>query len=536
MSIIEFENGTRVEFEGTPTPEDVEEVAQSLQMETQAQVQPQRSGAMFPAASTDTPRIAALKAAGNTPQSALNFGKGVLSSLNPLNTLKSLGQIPGQFNALAQETGGFGNALGATARELPGAAYQSLVPQGIRQIIGGDIAGAGRTFTEDPFGQTAPAVLSLLGGAKALDRTAGTNISPVINQGVSRLGQTVTKPVGMAASGLNTVGKSLTRSSASQLTGMDPQTISQIVSDPKSFSRVAQENVSRGGLANEVGAAIDTLEGNLSQTGSGYNTIRQVNVPVKVPPSFIQGTLSKYGLKVDAKGKVIADTNSITRNKADIGALQNFYNNWGNKQTMTPNEFLNMRGDLAELSKFDAAKTGASGTIGKDLYGRANETIRPQIPGLAKVDEAYKPQVDQLNQLKRDYLKKDPATGEWVFKDGAVNKISNLTGAGKQQILQRLESLVPGVTKQIQILKAVEDIAKAKGIKVGTYTRGAIGAGAVLTGNVFPAIIGAIITNPTVAVPLIRASSITGSALLPIINALKTVGGDINHLKLPSRK
>lgn len=493
-----------------------------------------QSNVLFPASDTDSALTAGLKATGNTPQSAFNFLKGIISGLNPVNTVKNIAQVPGEFSALSQQTGGMTSALAATAKELPGAAYEGLIPQGIRQILSGDISGAGKTFTEDPFGQAAPAVLAALGGAKVVDKTMGTKISPALDKGVTKTGQLVTKPAAAAASQAAALSKTLTRSAASQLTAMEPQTISQVIADPKAFSKVAQDQVSRGGIANEVGTAIDTLESNLSQTGKGYNAIRDSAYTTKLPPKFVDTVLGEYGLKVN-KGKIVADTNSITRNTADINALQNLYDNWGSKQYLTSREFLNFRADLGQLSKFDSAKSGAADTVGKDMYGKLNEVARPQIPGLEAADDAYKLQIEQMNQIKKDYLRKD-TTGEWVFKDGAVNKIANLTGPGKGEILARLEALVPGVTKQIQILKAVEDIARAKGIKVGTYTRGTIFTGAVLTGNIIPGIIAAIVTNPTVAVPIIRASSLSGSALLPILKSLKTIGGDINSFKKPSLK
>ncbi len=129
--------------------------------------------------------------------------------------------------------------------------------------------------------------------------------------------------------------------------------------------------------------------------------------------------------------------------------------------------------------------------------------------------------------MNKDFFEKDYLNSDGTFKDGAVNKISNATGVGKDNLLNRLEKISPGVTKRIQVLKAVEDIQKANGIKIGNYTRGAIQAGGVLTGNM-PAIITAILTSPSSAVAILRSAGYVGSKALPILNYLKAIGGDIN--------
>lgn len=505
----------------------------------------------FESSPNDSPLEAGAKTLGNIPSSLFNFGKGVLHALNPLNTLKTLSQIPEAFKGAVDANNGVVGAIGNTIGSIPEQTYKGLVPEGVRDVLEGDFQGAQKKFTEDPIGTVAPVVLAGVGGLDALKKgevarneatmkdyvkNIGDNVNkPIpeqsktfqnaadtVDKGISKTAQVVTKPIAGATSGIVNAAKTLGRSVASQLTGMKPETITKILTDPKEFSRIAQEEATRGGLAGEVESAINKRLSDLSETGKGYEGVRAGTKPVQVSP-FVKEVIEKNGLKVKG-GKIVADTNSVTRNPADIKALQKFYDDWGKKTTLTSNEYLNMRGDIAELSKFDKltgmGKTRASESIGKALYERANKDVRDtQLPELKALDEKYAPERQFLQQVKKDYFNRDG-----TFKDNAPAKIAN--SSNKAQLLSRLEEVVPGITKRIEVLKAVEDIEAAMGNKVGTYTRGFLQGGSILTGNM-AGIVATIITHPSNAVRLLRAAGYTANTVGPILSALKLVGGDV---------
>lgn len=126
----------------------------------------------FHAEQGDNGLVAGLKAAGNVIPSAFNFGANVLKALNPVNTLETLSQIPGAFKgALEANQGNVGLTLGRTAAALPGEAYKAVAPKGTQELLSGDVAGATKTFTEDPFGQVAPYAFLVKPAARAVDRT-----------------------------------------------------------------------------------------------------------------------------------------------------------------------------------------------------------------------------------------------------------------------------------------------------------------------------------------------------------------------------
>jgi hypothetical protein len=68
-----------------------------------------------------------------------------------------------------------------------------------------------------------------------------------------------------------------------------------------------------------------------------------------------------------------------------------------------------------------------------------------------------------------------------------------------------MEKIIPGITKEVNILKSIKDIEFASSNKTGTYFRPFIGAGggAMMAGPL-GAIIGMIMTSPKMGVSLIR--------------------------------
>ena len=517
----------------------------TTQPATQPEVPEEKGGATFKSSPTDTPFKAGAKTLGNIPRSAWNFTKGIVSALNPLNTLKTISEIGPAYRALKEEGGSAKDAV----KELPKATYEGLVPQGFRQVIAGDIEGAQKTFTEDPIGTVAPVVLSAAGGVKALkkgeiaknksatadyvrepfgktqipkSKQTWQNVDKAMEKGISQTAGLITKPLGSVGSKIGSAVSTIGRSAISQLTAMAPETISTILRNPKEFSKMAMEEISRGGLAGEIKSKIKERLADLKETGKGYDAIRNSNQTITMKPNFISESLVEHGLKIK-KGKIVADTKSSTRNASDIRALQKFYDDWGGKPNLTPSEFLNMRADLADLARYDKltgmGKSKVSETIGKGMRDKLNKEVRDsQIQELKALDDTYAPERQFLGQVFKDYFKSDG-----TFKDGAASRIAN--AGNKAELLKRLEGVVPGITKRIEILKAVEDIQSANGIKVGTYTRGILG-GMAITGNV-GAIVGMIIAHPSNAVKIIRTAGVTGGALTSVISALKVVGGDV---------
>ena len=531
---------------------------QQEEVSQETNVTPEKGGAWFKYNEGDSGLTAGLKALGNTPQSAGNFAKGIVQSVNPLNTVENVAQAGNEFGALKEQQGGFWNAIKATLKEVPKATYETLVPEGIRQAIAGDTQGAAKTFTEDPFGQAAPVVLTAIGGAKGIDKKVSQNTmkgyvgniaentknrvpipkpstvaSDFVDSGISKTAGLITKPAGAVLGKVGDIVKDTGASMLSKFTGMNPETIGQVISNPKEFSKLAREETSRGGLANEVKSAIDSRLSDLKESGSGYDVIRKSNETVTVPPSLFTDVLKENRLDLKG-GKIKATTESTTRNPSDIRAIQTFYDTWGKRRNLSANEFLNMRSDLAELAKYDKltgmGKTIKSQEMAATLRTRANNLLRDQLTGLKALDDVYAPEVNFLKQVRKDFVDRDGN-----LKDNAPSRIAN--SPNKAELTNRLKKLIPDIEQRIEILKATEDIERAAGIKVGAYGTMAPAAIGLLTSGPVGAIIAQIIASPQNAVAILRAAGAVNKAtLVPIIRTLKLIGGDIttNNQKLPS--
>lgn len=197
MAIIQFADGQKVEFDGNPTPADVEHVASQIGVKSSASSAPSspaqaplgsNPSPWFPAPAEESSTLApAARTLGNFVPSAYNSAKGVVESLNPVNTMGNIAQVPGEFSSLAKEAGGIGNAALATAKEIPGTAYNALVPQAVRSLIAGNPGEASQAIQNDPVGQIAPLILT---GKMTADHMG---VGPKFDAGVSTAASPVTK-------------------------------------------------------------------------------------------------------------------------------------------------------------------------------------------------------------------------------------------------------------------------------------------------------------------------------------------------------
>ena len=451
----------------------------------------------FPSSKTDSPLTSGLKAAGNLPASALNLGKSVAGILfNPIQTGKGI----------------IKTAAGGVEKLIPGKQasedYFDQFTGALKQRYG-SLEALQKTATEDPFAFGADVASIFAGGAALAGKSAE------LANFASKTAQLVTKPVSKVASTVAKTGGSVGKFGVSQATGLNPETIKTISNAPAEFSRANMSSVSREGIGGEVYEAIGKRMDDLSETGTGYDSIRELPGTVKVAPDAVKSVLDKYKISVGQDGKVISSPESLPLSAADRSALEDFLGVYGGQTELSNNAFLNTRAALSQLSKYDAAKTGNLQKVARDLRGAYDEAGKSQIEGLVQLDSKYSSEKTILDQIRKDYL-----TKEGTFKDGAVNKIANLTGKGKEQVLDRLEEIMPGVGERVKVLKAVEDIQAATGQKVGTYARGALAVFGAGTGNI-PALVTAIIASPSVAVPLIRAYGLKGAQVGELMMRLK---------------
>lgn len=474
-------------------------------------------GAFFRASPDDNPLEAGAKTLGNLPSSLFSLGKGIV---------KAVVNLPETVKAVGQTAAGGAEALTGLDVAGPESEQAFEVAKGFLKQRYGSWENLQKTATEDPVGFALDILSVPTLGATLVGRTAQVaNI-------VSKVASPITKTAGKIATGTaNKVGQTA-KFGTSQLTGLTPETLSTIVNETADFGAAQKAGRTRVDLADDVFTAIGKAQDDLSDIGSGYDQIRKGQATITLDQSWLTPTFEKYGLKIDTNGQVIADKSSKTRNATDIAAIQNFIDNWGDSRTLTANEYLNMRHDLAELAKYDqSGKSTVARQFAQDVReGVLNrDTIRGQVPGLKELDAKYSADKQFLQQIEKDFI--DKKTGN--LKDGAASKLVNSITAANPERLARLEKFYPGFEKQARLIKALEDVEAASGFKVGTYTRAGVVAGQLATGNIPTAIITAILSAPEVAVPLLKGLGLSKQAIGPALVTIRSIGSDINNLRFP---
>lgn len=250
----------------------------------------------------------------------------------------------------------------------------------------------------------------------------------------------------------------------------------------------------------------------------------KVPANVRVGRSYIDNSIRQAAKVKINDGEISATGSSIVRDPKDIRALQSLYDLWKPvfaKGNLTNEEFLNFRSDLSKLSKFEreTSKSTDLETTAQAIRANLNDKLRPQIPGLDKLDESYSSQIGELKSLKKGLIDKDGN-----LTDSAYSMVANAANPSNASRLARLEQIVPGITEKIKVLKAIEDIQKSMGNKVGTYGSSILEAGGAIgglaTGHLGVAATGfaaMIIAEPTNAVKIIRVAEKLDPKVIPMI-------------------
>lgn len=509
----------------------------------------------FPATGNETPVTAGLKALGNTPTSLGNFAVGLAKA--PITGLQDLQKIPeaakGLYDTYSTLPGGFAGGILQTLGSVPGTLYNQFVPQAVKSLVSGDIAGATKSATEDPFGTIAPLVLAGRGIAESSGY--GAQFDTAIDNAI-KIAKPVTDAVGTTAGAVGGFPATAIRAGVTHATGLDPETITQIVSNPAEFSKDAMAATDRPSVAAVIKDALDARVSALTETGKTYAPIRAAGTEITVDPNWLVDTirettgLDAESAKATGKGmpvinfgtelggtRLVSGPDAQIRNPGEVTKLQQIVDRYQplfDEGKMTSNQFLNLRSDLAEMAKYEGGigKSKPLENVSSIIRGKLNTAYRDQIPKLAESDADMSSQATELKGLRKGILDK-----EGNLTDAGINKIANGSNKTRSVFNQQLEDISPGITARIQILKAIEDIQKATGHKVGTYVRASIGPAGVLGGIVtanLPLIAAAIaemvLTAPAVVVPLLRAYGMGADLVGAVTGILGKMASQANTL------
>lgn len=379
-----------------------------------------------------------------------------------------------------------------------------------------------KVVEENPV-DTALLFTSMLTGIKKLTTAKATeevgslskvdNITPSVIEKAPAVSEVVEKPRVVS----NAV-RDMSDYVISQTSGIAPDSVKFIKSNPEIYDLARNGTLTREALGNKVLQAIDTKIDDLSETGKAYDGIRSTQKQIVVPRDDLRKIIEDKGLIVGENGITESSKLSSNLSDADISAVNKAWQLFDGIDEVTPAQVLNLRNKVDALINWKTDVTPKGAAIVKQIRGKIDEVAKKEVPDLKRIDEQYGAQITELNQLKKDYI--DPKTG--ALKDTALSKIANLSNKGREQILSRLEEVLPGITKEIQGLKAFEDVTNAFGQKVGAYVKGmvaATGVFGVATGN--PALIAAaVITNPSVMSFMLRQYGKIRKGLSPKIDTI----------------
>lgn len=290
------------------------------------------------------------------------------------------------------------------------------------------------------------------------------------------------------------------------------------------------------------------------------------------------------GVTIDNKGRVLfGDANSpINQLTSPNGAkrLEDLFSVWGPKFAegqISRGEFIKFRQDLAQVANYKGGVDTELERVAHRIRDNFNKEYRKQIGGLEKLDAEHTTMTRDYDRLtkglsieddlgrvqlqegalskllnstketKADTLKQleelSPGIGAKIkaieesddaatritqglidekgnLTETAANKIVSGGAPGKDVLMERLKGLVPDIEDRIKFVRTVEALDNASGIKVGTYLRGALGAGAGLTLNV-PLMMALALTHPAALVPILRGVGVAGGKAQEVIGNIR---------------
>lgn len=502
MAKIRFENGVVVNFNGNPTPQDIEEVAQKLGISKKKSSFGQDIKESFKSR-TDKLSEGYLR----QQQGKQSVGESIL---------QTVGQGAGLIGDVAfSGVSRLASAITPDAIEKPVVeAGKKLITKAVSTPL---VSGAVSKYQK--FAEEQPRAASNIGAVGNIASMIPVGkAGSVAGKVVGKTALNTAKVVGKAGEQVATKGANLSKFGISQASGLNRETIEQIIKNPQMFTKEVVGDMTRENIGKQIKTGITNRINQLQSVGKEYEPLRKLNKVIDVPAETYTDAINKYGLKLSG-GKLISTAESKPFLSGELKQIEDFISQYASTKH-TPNSALNAREALSSLAKFDTGKSNNLTSLAKDLRVNLNKIIQDDkvgIPGIKSIDDYYSKEIKLLKDIRKDYFIK----GTTDFKDNALSKIANLTKEGRQSVLKRLKEIDPNIDFKVNILRAVEDIKSSGGLKVGTYARGGIAAGGLATGNI-PLLLGALAAQPEILVPILRAWGNLRASQKAIVKSIET--------------
>lgn len=294
---------------------------------------------------------------------------------------------------------------------------------------------------------------------------------------------------------------------------------SDIIANPQNYSPEEMAKAAPEAIVGDVEKAFAEKQAGLSETGSGYDPIRQGTSEstgvsqggtnqIPVAHDFLENQFRNVAKLDVVDGKILPTTVS-TLEKSDLPKLQSILDTYKpafQSGHISPEEFLALRTKLADAAYNDlGVKNTKIASIAEDLRNNLNAEYRSSIPGLSELDESYSTQRNNLNELKDGIIYKTGANkGE--LKTSFLNSAMKAVKNDDTDKLAQLEQILPGITKRLQIAKTIKDLGDPS-FTTSLLEKGGLAQG-FLTGDIKTIALAAtamILQKPAIAIPLMRA-------------------------------
>jgi hypothetical protein len=445
---------------------------------------------------------------GNIPSSGIGFGKGIIQTFNPLNTLKTIGAAIKSGKEAKTE----GVKTIDVFKEIPKTAYETLMPKFVRDLISGNTEEAQRTKVNDPVGQILPWILM----TKWITEKAG--VGPQFNKMISDIASPIVRPVKF----LGNKALEYTKQSLGATTGVGKLPLEEAYKSGQTpgateFKRGMKGEVSPQEILNTAETAVSKIK---TKRGTEYKAqldeISKTKKLLDTSPIMeeVNAQLKNFRVKIGKDGKLDFSESPLEADSGAMAEMNTLYkqaSNWTDNTPAGIDAFKKAVGQLySPTSRVRSAVQSVKGVI--------DTLLTENVPGYAKMTKAYQAMSELLNNLKKDF-----GLGGRVAVSSMVQRLTNALKSDNQfktDLINELER-----TGNVELTQQISGTSLSpyigKGL-IGKYIAPTAALG-ILSG-VLPikAIVMLLVSSPHIIGNLMRALGWTSKTIKGVVDYVNT--------------
>lgn len=211
-------------------------------------------------------------------------------------------------------------------------------------------------------------------------------------------------------------------------------------------------------LSKEILDLIEDKKDALKKVGGIYDDIRKENVTFdnSTTDLAIQRYLEDNGIKI--KDWKFDFSDSVIVKESDMKAIERAYE-WATREEYWADVALNQRQRLDKLAYPDWAPSAWTDIV-KGMREIFDKNMKSSIPGLKDIDKLYSERINELNWIK-DGLTYREWSRKGQIKDNFNQIINTLDWPNRARMLERLDSLRPGLWDEIRAVHMMGKLADA---------------------------------------------------------------------------